>query len=137
MSIQHSVWYETCVPEGSYNINHLLKSLKRKQTFSFTYFNIHPRICLLILERKDGREGGQKGGEEKGRGEGEERDVDVRNTNWLPLLCSLTGDWTHNLGMCPDQEWSPQPFSIGDNAPTNLATWTEAGFSHLDNYLKC
>ena len=40
-----------------------------------------------------------------------------RNVDWLPplhtrtgVICALTWDWTHNAGMCPDQESSPQPF---------------------------
>ena len=38
------------------------------------------------------------------RGEGRERNIDVRNINWLPLVRAWTGDRTHNSGMCPDQE---------------------------------
>ena len=33
-----------------------------------------------------------------------ERDRDVRNTDLLPTVCTLTGGRTHNLGMCPDQK---------------------------------
>ena len=34
---------------------------------------------------------------------GRQRNIDVRNFNWLPLLHTLTTDQTQNLGMCPDQ----------------------------------
>ena len=46
---------------------------------------------MLIDFRERGREG---------RKEGE-------NTDVLPLVLALTGDQTHNLGMCPDQESNP------------------------------
>ena len=49
-------------------------------------FNPHLKICLLILEREEGREawgGGREGGRERER----ERER----------------DGTHNLVMCPDQ----------------------------------
>ena len=52
--------------------------------FSFLFFNPHPRIHLLILER--------------------ERDTSMweRNINWLPPVHAPTMDQTHNRGMCPD-----------------------------------
>ena len=40
----------------------------------------------------------------------------------MPPTHTLTGDRTHNLGMCPDLELSPQPFGVQDDVPTNLAT---------------
>ena len=61
---------------------------------------------MLIDFRERGREG---------RKEGE-------NTDVLPLVHALTGDQTHNLGMCPDQESNPWPFDLWDEAPTNWAT---------------
>ena len=39
-----------------------------------------------------------------------------RNIDWLPLLCALTGDWTCNPGMCPDQESNWRPFTLQDEA---------------------
>ena len=39
------------------------------------------KIRLLTLEREEGGE---------------------RNTDWLPLIHTPTGDQTQNLGMCPD-----------------------------------
>ena len=56
---------------------------------------------------------------EKGSvGVGEERETLIQ----LPPICTPTGDQTHNLGMCPDQELKLQPFGVWDNAPTNRAT---------------
>ena len=40
------------------------------------------------------------------RGIGKEGERD-RNINWLALKCTLAGDHTHNLGMCPEQESNP------------------------------
>ena len=42
-----------------------------------------------------------EGGKERGEREKGERE---RETDWLPPVCTPTGDWTHNLGMCPDWE---------------------------------
>ena len=39
-----------------------------------------------------------------------------RNIHQLPLACALTGDGTHNPGMCPDGEWNWRPFALRDNA---------------------
>ena len=44
-----------------------------------------------------------------------------RSINWLPLVCTLTGNWTHNLDMCLDWESNLQPFGLQDDAPTNWA----------------
>ena len=45
-----------------------------------------------------------------------------RNIDWLPPVYTLTRDWTHNLGVCPDQGLNLQPLGVKDNAPTNWAT---------------
>ena len=42
--------------------------------------------------------------EGEGRDKGRDRNIDVRNIDWLPFLCALTRDQTHNLGICPDWE---------------------------------
>ena len=60
-------------------------------------------IYLLILQREEGREREE-------------------NICWLPPTYALTGHWTRNLGMCPDQGLNPQPFGGWDNTPTNRAT---------------
>ena len=39
-----------------------------------------------------------------------------RNISRLPLVHSLTVDWTCNPGMCPDQELNQRPFALRDNA---------------------
>ena len=50
-----------------------------------------------------------------------------RNIDWLLPTHATTGDWTHNLGMCPDQESNPQHFGVQDDAPTNWATPAREG----------
>ena len=52
---------------------------------------------------------------ERGRERG---NIDVRETSIVASCMCLTGDPTHNLGMCPDQGLNPQPFGVWDNAPT-------------------
>ena len=61
--------------------------------------------------REKGREGER--GRETLRGE--------RNIDWLPFVHAPTREKTYNLGMCPDLESNPQPFSLWDDAPTNWA----------------
>ena len=33
--------------------------------------------------------------------------------HWLLPICTATGNWTHSLGVCPDQRWKPQPLVYG------------------------
>ena len=76
-------------------------------SLQLNFFYLHPKICLLILDRK----------EERWR---KRENIDVeRNIDWLPPISTLIGDRISNLGMCPDQEANPQPFGLWDNAPTN------------------
>ena len=51
-------------------------------------------------------------GKEEGRGV-------EKNIYQLPPIHTSTGDQTHNLDMCPDWEFDPQPFGVQDNTPTN------------------
>lgn len=51
-----------------------------------------------------------------------ERNINVRKINQLLPVLIPTGDQTSNLGTCPDQEWNPEPFSAGDDTPTNQAS---------------
>ena len=68
--------------------------------------NPHPRICLLILEKEEGR--------------GSEREKqNVSNINCLPPVHSPTGDRTSNLGKCPNQGLNPQPSGVWNDTPTN------------------
>ena len=55
---------------------------------------------------------------------GRERETSVweRNINQLPPIWALTRDWTHNLGMYPDQGSNLQTFWYTDNAPNNCTT---------------
>ena len=59
---------------------------------------------------------------EKGRERERETSLWERNIDWLPPVPALIGDWTHNLGTCPDWESSPQPFGVRDDAPANWTT---------------
>ena len=62
----------------------------------------------MILQREERRE--------------RERDINVRNDQWPPVR-ALTGDRTHSLGMCPEEELSMLPVGVGDDASTN---WVRA-----------
>ena len=47
-------------------------------------------------------------------------DIHVREKlDWLLFVCAPTGDATHSIGMCPDQESNPQCFGVWDDTPTN------------------
>ena len=58
---------------------------------------------------------------ERGReGERERKKIDVgEKHDQLPLICALMGDGTCNLGMCPDWELNPRPYSLLDVAPAS------------------
>ena len=66
-----------------------------------------------------------------------------RNVNQVPPICTLTGDGTHNLGMCPDWELNPQPFGVQDDATSNWAaqpglfpnSWMPELVEPLESYL--
>ena len=80
--------------------------------FFFFNFNFHLRTCILILERRERRE--REG----------ERNIDVREKHRLvSSLYTPTGDWTCNLGMCPDWEWNPWPFSLQDDTQSTGPHW--------------
>ena len=86
------------------------------------FLNPHPRTCSLILERGEGRER-----EEKPRYEREPLVTSHTCPDWVLFLYADSfsmhpEDQTRNLGMCPDQESNPRPFSVWDYAPTNWAT---------------
>ena len=66
-----------------------------------------------------------------------ERNIDVREKHRLVASCRLlTQDWTHNLGMCPDQKSSLQPFGVWDDGPASWAaqargtTWLFISWLH-------
>ena len=50
------------------------------------------------------------------------------NIDPLPPTCSPTRDWTHNLGMCSEQESSQQSFHLQDDVPPNWSTLARAVF---------
>ena len=43
------------------------------------------------------------------------------NIDWLPPVCTPTGDWTRNLGTSPQWEPNLHPFGVQDNVPPNWA----------------
>ena len=57
--------------------------------------------------------------EEGGSKTERDRETSIDSLLYVPLL---TGDWTHNLDKCPDQESNPQPFGVQDDTLTNSAT---------------
>ena len=87
--------------------NRILPSKGRK---ILIFFNPYLRTCLLILERREGRES-ERGGQNH---------QCERNTDHLPLKHTLTRDQTLNLGMC--RESNLWPFILQDDALTNWAT---------------
>ena len=61
-----------------------------------------------------------------------ERNVDAREKHQL-AASHLTGDQTHNLGMCPDGEWNWPPFALWED--TNPQSHSGLGKIHLS--LEC
>ena len=45
-------------------------------------------------------------------------DLRERNIDQFPPISDSTGDWTHNLGVCPNQGSNLQPFSAQGDMPT-------------------
>ena len=72
------------------------------------FFNPHPKTCLLILEGKGGREGGEK--------HRCERETPIGRC----LSCMHPNrDQIGNLSMCADWELNLEHFGLCDDAPTN------------------
>ena len=84
--------------------NHNFTSLKSSLIF---FLNPDPSICLLNLEREEGKERER------------ERNINVGNINQLPPVHAPSGDPSHNLGMCSDWGLNLQSFGVQDDAPTN------------------
>ena len=83
-----------------------------KLQFMVLIFYSHPRTCLLILERQEGKEREREG----------KTLICERNIDHLPLACTPTRDQACNPGMCLSRESNLRPFSLWDSAPTNRAT---------------
>ena len=69
-----------------------------RKNIEIFFFNPNLRMCLLILEREERR-----------------RNITEREIDGLPSVHSLTGDWTHNLSMPPDQKLNPWPSGVWDD----------------------
>ena len=70
---------------------------------------------MFIDFRDRGREGERERESEGEREREREKHQCERSVDWLPPICALTMDQTHNLGMCPDRESNLQPFGVRDN----------------------
>ena len=73
---------------------HLLKPSISHLVFVFYFFNPHPRTCILISEREEGKDRGR------------ETAMRERNVDPLPLERAPSRDWIQGLGVCPDSESS-------------------------------
>ena len=84
---------------------------QRVITSFFLFFNPHLRTCL---DREEGRE-------KRGEKHHCERETlkRGRNINKLPPVYTQTGDGTHDLGMCHDQESNLLLLGLRDDVPTN------------------
>ena len=58
------------------------------------------------------------------RGEGRNRNTDVRNIDWLPLVRALTRDRTCNPGVHPDKELHQRPSGV-QRMPNPLSCTSE------------
>ena len=58
-------------------------------------FYLYLFVYLFVLEKGEGREKERK-----------------RNISWLPFVCTPSGDGTHTIGTCPDQESNRLPFTL-------------------------
>ena len=95
-----AVRYRATFLKSAISMSHIEYQLEEKKNFSLFvpivnivifFFYHHPRTCLLVLDIGEGRQ--------------RERDIDVRNINWLSLVyaatsvCALTGNQTHDLSL--------------------------------------
>ena len=89
---------------------------------SYFYTTVHSffkKIIYLFLERGEGREKDM------------ERNIKVRNIDWLLLIYSPPGDWTSNPGMCPDRESNQRLLGLQDDAQPSRTTPVRAQLSTL------
>ena len=128
MGINRAIWEQTpwwsLVTEGRWQNN----------TFcvlcSCTYFCVHFKKKRLThgyvywFERN--RKGG--GGREK------ETLMWERNIVLLPPIGTLAGDWTCNLGTCPNWESKPQSGGARDDAPNCWATQSGLAYTSISNF---
>ena len=57
------------------------------------------------------------------------------NIDRLPLALTLARDWTRNLGMCPEQEWNPQPFLVYSRCSNQLRHPAKSFFLDILNLI--
>ena len=87
-------------------------------SFKHHFFNPCPRTFFFIALRERGRKG--------------ERETSVG----CLLVCMPTREWTCTLGLCPEQESNPRPFSLWDDAPTSATTLAPAKH-HFSSHMNC
>ena len=115
------------IQETRFNTNRLQNFLPSSELGVFStchqmkkttqFFHPHPRTFFFIAFRERGRE------REKHQCETETLTICLLYALRLGILHAQARDGTHNVGMCPDREWNPQPFGERDDTPTNCATW--------------
>ena len=84
--------------ESPFRVSLIHKSNKHEVGFCF-FFKSSPEDMFIDLRER------------------ERERLRERNIKWLPPTCTLSGDQTHNLGMCPDQESNQQLCSEWNDAP--------------------
>lgn len=76
------------------------KTHKKKPATKILISTSNVNVSAIIIDQK----------RETERERGGERNINVREKiNQFPSICMLTGNQTHNLGMCPKQESNLQP----------------------------
>ena len=77
-------------------------------------FQFSPKEVFFIAFQRERM--GERNGEK-------ETSMWERSTDWLPLICTLTWNWTHNLGMWPDKESNLQLFGYGMTLQATAPHW--------------
>ena len=100
-----------------------------RERWAFTFI-LFPKSYFLTFRERERRENKRERNINK-----EEKH---RLAAWLPCAGTPTGHWTHNAGMCPDQEWKQPPFSLRDCAQATEPHWPGHGpflftpYTHVD-----
>ena len=96
---------------------------KLKAFVKFLLLVIHLNIVFtsspeeMFIDCRE-RKGGERW-EQRERETNRQTSIWERNIYWLLPICTLTGDGTHNLDICPDWEWNLQTFWVQDAPATS------------------